>query len=374
MKSENKKATVFSVGGGKDGVGKSLLAIGLAAALSRAGRTVVLADLDLGMANLHTYLGIRGRTPTIADFVLGKVSSLAGILVRTSIQNVGLISGAEFVPGMADPAHWTKMRLMRQLRSLPVDVVILDLGAGAQFDTLDFFSMSDRGIVVTAPDPGALTNAYGFVKGALFRKIQGVLSNHSGISRAIEGRIKTGDDRNVSLEWFSATLNELAPGLVPVVGEIGQSFSPALVINGAPAGTTHPVVRNLVSLCKDRLGITLEHVGDIPETREISNHLLNVPRFFNTRDGEPYFYAVSKIAQRLAGTGIHALLGQQAAPFVMEDEDRDEIARFLDTLDDSVFTSAGRDTWKLRMFYKPADVITYLISRGVTHRTFSNYQ
>jgi flagellar biosynthesis protein FlhG len=264
---------------------------------------------------------------------------------------------------------------MRNLRSLPVDVVVIDLGAGAHFNTLDFFGMSDRGIVITAPDPGALTNAYGFIKGALFRKIQGVFKNHPAIARAVDAEIKTGgDELKFSLEWFSAMLKEVAPGLVPVIGEIEQSFSPALVINGAPAGTTHPLVRNLITLCKDRLGITLEHVGDIPETREISNHLLNVPQFFNMRDGEPYVYAVGKIMQRLVGTGIKALLGRQAAPFVMENEDRDEIVCFIDTLDDSVFMEAGKDTWKLRMFFRPSDVVSYLISRGVTHRAFSNYE
>lgn len=113
MKEKHSPGTIISVGGGKGGVGKSILSIGLGTVLARSGKSVVLADLDLGSANLHTYLGVLGRTPTIADFILNKVPSLENLMVETSERNLGLISGAEFVPGVTNPAHWMKRKLMR---------------------------------------------------------------------------------------------------------------------------------------------------------------------------------------------------------------------------------------------------------------------
>ncbi len=56
MSDKQRAGTIISVGGGKGGVGKSILSIGLGTVLARSGKSVVLADLDLGAANLHTYI------------------------------------------------------------------------------------------------------------------------------------------------------------------------------------------------------------------------------------------------------------------------------------------------------------------------------
>ncbi|HUJ18665.1 MAG TPA: P-loop NTPase [Nitrospirota bacterium] len=372
MKKAHESGVIFSVGGGKGGVGKSILSIALGTALAREGRSVVLADLDLGAANLHTYLGILGRTPTIADFILNKVPSLENLVVETPERNLGLISGAEFVPGITSPAHWIKLKLMRHLRALPADYIIIDLGAGVHFNTLDFFGISDRGVVITAPEPGAVMNAYSFIKGALFRRMQNIFKNHPDIAAIIEAETKTaGSDRRFTLEWFGETLERAAPDLLPILGEIEQSFTPALVINRAPQGQTHLLVKNLIALCTEKLGVSLDHVGDLPDVREISNHLLNVPRFFNLSEGASYYGAAREIAARLTQGGA-AGQEKKAGTFDFSDEEREEILRFIDTLDERVFSAATRNTWKLRLFFKPSDVIGYLVSRGVTHRLFSN--
>ena len=370
MNNDHKAGTIIAVGGGKGGVGKSILSIALGTVLARGGSSVVLVDLDLGAANLHTYLGIRGRTPGIADFILGKVPSLENILVETPVPSLGLISGAEFVPGVTNPAHWMKLKLMRHLRSLPADYVIIDLGAGVAFNTLDFFGISDRGIVITAPEPGAVMNAYSFIKGALYRKMQNIFKNHEAMSALIEAETKIGDSGNrFTLEWLREKLTQTAPELLPLIDEIEASFTPALIINRAPEGQTHLLVKNLMSLCTEKLGITLEHVGDLPDVREISNHLLNVTRFFELPAGEPYYAAARDIVERITG-GIVRPRTVRARTFDFSDEERDEIIGFIDTLDERVFSKTKKNAWKLRMFFKPADVVSYLISRGITHQLF----
>jgi flagellar biosynthesis protein FlhG len=370
MTNDHKPATIVAVGGGKGGVGKSILSIALGTVLARSGSSVVLADLDLGAANLHTYLGIRGRTPGIADFILGKTPSLENIIIETSVPSLGLISGAEFVPGATNPAHWMKLKLMRHLRSLPADYVIIDLGAGVQFNTLDFFGISDHGIVITAPEPGAVMNAYSFIKGALYRKMQNIFKNHAGLSAIIEAETKSGDsEKRFTLEWLSEKLKITAPELLPLIQEIEQSFTPALIINRAPEGQTHLLVKNLISLCTEKLGINLEHVGDLPDVREISNHLLNVPRFFDLPAGQPYYTAAQGIVGRLT-KGAPAAGGKKTGVFDFSDEERDELIAFIDTLDEQVFSKSKKQAWKLRMFFKPSDVVGFLVSRGISHRLF----
>ena len=374
MNSEHRPGIIISVGGGKGGVGKSILSIGLGTALAKTGKSVVLADLDLGAANLHTYLGILGRTPTISDFILNKVPSLENILVETTVNNLGLISGAEFVPGATNPAHWMKLKLMRHLRALPADYIIIDLGAGVQFNTLDFFGISDRGVVITAPEPGAVMNAYSFVKGALFRKMQNIFKNHPDVARVIDAETKNPEsEKRFTLEWFKDVLEQTAPDLVPMIEEIKQTFHPALIINRAPEGQTHLLVKNLMSLCNDKLGITLEHVGDLPDVREISNHLLNVPRFFELAAGEEYYSSVQRIVGRLSGIGKGEALSA-AGVFDFTDEEREELINFIDTLDKRVFSAATKKAWKFRMYFKPSEVVGFLISRGITHQLFYKYQ
>jgi flagellar biosynthesis protein FlhG len=370
MKDNHPTGTVISVGGGKGGVGKSILSIGMGVALARSGKSVVLADLDLGAANLHTYLGILGRTPTIADFILGKVPSLENLVVETSVNNLGLISGAEFVPGITSPAHWMKLKLLRHLRTLPADYVIIDLGAGVHFNTLDFFGISDRGVVITAPEPGAVMNAYSFVKGALFRKMQNIFKNQREIAALIEAETRNGEsEKRFTIEWFKDALTKSAPDLLPLIDEIEKSFTPALIINRAPEGQTHLLVRNLISLCTEKLGISLEHVGDLPEARELTNHLLNVPRFFERPEGEAYFAATRKIVDRIIKTGPIED-AKKVRSFDFSDDEREEILRFIDTLDERVFSKTKKNAWKLRMFFKPSEVVSYLISRGVKHDLF----
>jgi len=369
-KADQQTGTIISVGGGKGGVGKSLLSIGLGTALAREGLRVILVDLDLGGANLHTYLGILRQTPTIANFLLNKVSSLEDLLVETTEKNVKLISGAEFVPGALHPPHWMKLKLMRHLKALPADFIIIDLGAGVHFNTLDFFGISDHGVVITAPEPGAVMNAYSFIKGALYRKMQNVFKNHPVVAQLIDEENKNAkSEKRFTLEWFRETLTNAAPELLPLIEEIEQSFHPALVINRVPEGRTHVLVKNLISLCKEKLDITLEHVGDLPDVRAVSNHLLNVPRFLHLPEGAPYFTAVGKVIARLTASAVRDDR-RPGTVFDYTDEEQEELLRLIDTLDERVFSAATKNTWKLRMFFRPADVIGFLISRGVTHPLF----
>jgi flagellar biosynthesis protein FlhG len=370
MNAEQQAAKILSVGGGKGGVGKSILSIALATALAREGSRVALVDLDLGAANLHTYLGVRDRTRTIADFLLNRTPSLPDLIVETPEKNLGLICGAEFVPGATSPAHWMKLKLMRHLKALPADYVVLDLGAGVQFNTLDFFDMSDHGIVITAPEPGAVMNAYSFIKGALYRRMQNIFRRHSGVSRSIDAEVKNADgDNRLTLDWFKETISRVEPDLLPLIDEIEQDFSPVLIINRVPHGQTHLLVKNLITLCKEKLGVTLQHAGDLPDVREISNHLLNVTRFFDLAEGRPYFEETVKIVGRI----LRPASPEEGAPtkaYDFSDEDRDEILRLMDSLDERVFNEVNRNLWKFRMFFKPSDVIGFLISRGVTHPLF----
>ncbi len=161
---------IWAVGGGKGGVGKTVITANLAIALARMGNRVVLVDADLGGSNLHIVFGLRAAKYTLNDF-LGKRKSLEEIMQNVGVENLKLISGASAILGLANPRYVQKLKVINHLSRLDVDYILLDLGAGTSYDVLDFFSVADERLVVVTPDPTSIQNAYGFIKTALFRKL-----------------------------------------------------------------------------------------------------------------------------------------------------------------------------------------------------------
>jgi len=133
---------IVAIGGGKGGIGKSLVAVTFAIELVRRGMRVVLVDCDLGGANLHSFLGMEYPKETLSDFVLRRVGSLAELVIPTPVAGLGLISGARNSIQVANPMYQQKMRLMRALQHIDADAAILDLGAGTHYNVVDFFLLA----------------------------------------------------------------------------------------------------------------------------------------------------------------------------------------------------------------------------------------
>jgi flagellar biosynthesis protein FlhG len=166
---------IIAVGGGKGGVGKTMLVSSIATSLAMRGYNTLAVDLDLGGANLHTWLAEPLVQPTLAEFINHDAESLEGLAHKTSIPNLHLIHGARDHLTAANLRHAQKQRLFSHLKRMPYDWIVLDLGAGTTFNSLDFFLLSDRGIVVAAPEPTSIENLYGFIKAVYFRALHNVI-------------------------------------------------------------------------------------------------------------------------------------------------------------------------------------------------------
>jgi len=171
MPTEMSRIKLWSIGGGKGGVGKSVISLGLGICLARLGKKVILIDGDLGGANLHTLMGVRYPHVTLEHFLLKKVPRLEDTIIQTEVEGIGLICGADDILGSANPTYSQKIRLLNQIEELPAQYVLLDLGAGSSFNLLDFFNYSPGKIVVFTSQATSLQNAYGFIKSALYRKL-----------------------------------------------------------------------------------------------------------------------------------------------------------------------------------------------------------
>lgn len=163
---------IWAVASGKGGVGKSFISSSLGLALDRLGKRTVLVDLDLGGANLHTCLGLPDAGPTLSGFIDGRQQPINAFVRPVPHTNLGLISGASGSLEIANMKHFQKQKVLRNLRAIDADYVILDLGAGTTFNTLDFFTQADHGIVAVIPDPSSVENTYRFLKCVMIRRLR----------------------------------------------------------------------------------------------------------------------------------------------------------------------------------------------------------
>ena len=170
---------VIASGGGKGGVGRTVVAANLAVALARLGARVVAVDADLGSANLHTLFGVHRPGLTLHALFDGRVDSLEEAVVATNVQRVFLVPGTDAVPGAANLVHARKLKLLRHIHRLDTDVVVLDCGAGINFNVLDFFNTADIRLLVATPQLVSLQNCYGFLKAALYRGLRQAASNNN---------------------------------------------------------------------------------------------------------------------------------------------------------------------------------------------------
>ncbi len=165
----------IAVCSGKGGVGKSNVALNLSLLLSGAGNRVALVDADMGMANLDVLLN--------AD-VKGDLSHVVAGTKRLEDIVVDLPSGVQFVAGasglarLANLSEFQRMRLAEELTQLEADndMIVVDCAAGIGPDVLQFAAGADIVLVVTTPEPTAITDAYGMIKALAKRGYVGSLS------------------------------------------------------------------------------------------------------------------------------------------------------------------------------------------------------
>lgn len=256
---------LWSIGGGKGGVGKSIVALGLGVCLAQLGKKVVLIDGDLGGANLHTLLGVRYPEVTLEDFLLRRVERLEDTLLPTRIEGIQLICGADDILGAANPTYSQKIRLVQQIERLEADFVLMDLGAGTSFNTLDLFNHFLGKIVVFTGQVTSLQNAYGFIKSAVFRKLSREFAREEEVAQLLyQMGGKEGNPELQSLRDLAGHLETHAPALYHRLRAVLDNFCLYLVVNMVKGDQDLRSVHIIQSVCEDFLSLRPHLLGHLP--------------------------------------------------------------------------------------------------------------
>jgi flagellar biosynthesis protein FlhG len=259
------RVKLWSVGGGKGGVGKSIVTLGLGVCLAELGKKVILIDGDLGGANLHTLLGMRFPEVTLEDFLLRRVARLEDTVIPTQIDNISLISGADDILGAANPTYSQKLRLVQQIQELSADFILLDLGAGTSFNTLDLFNHSPGKIAVLTGMVTSLQNVYGFIKSALFRKLSREFAgDHETASLIYKMGGKEGTSNLQSIKDLAEQLEAASPERSGRLHRVLHDFQLYLVVNMVKTDQDLKSMQIIRSVCTDFLSLQPHMLGQLP--------------------------------------------------------------------------------------------------------------
>jgi len=298
----HERKTIWTIGGGKGGSGKSFITVNIGICLSKLGARVILIDADLGGANLHTFLGISRPTLSLSDFIKKRVSNLHEVLVPTNISNLQLLTGAQDLFNAADLNSIQRQKILRSIRNLEGDYLLVDLGAGNSASVLDFFLMSEGGILIVTPEPTSVENTFRFLRTAFYRKLRQSVTSRSVkmlIDSAMDFRNEMGIQNPYDLIDAVKGLDQEAAEML--MKEI-EAFQPNLILNQVWTKQDVEIGFSIQSACKKYFGIHLHYLGYIVYDQEVSHSIRrrNPLVLENSHAQSKVSQCIKEIATRLA--------------------------------------------------------------------------
>lgn len=157
-----KNTRIIAVSSGKGGVGKTNIAINLGIAYAKIGKKVIVMDADLGLANVNVCLGIIPKYNLFQ--LIKKQKRMKDIIIDTNY-GIQIVAGASGFSKIANLTDEERISFVNEISSLSyADIIIIDTGAGVSKNVISFVMASDEAIIITTPEPTAITDAYGIIK------------------------------------------------------------------------------------------------------------------------------------------------------------------------------------------------------------------
>jgi flagellar biosynthesis protein FlhG len=159
---------VVAVTSGKGGVGKTNVSANLAYLLAKMKKKVLVLDADVGLANIDVVLGLAPKYNLY--HVLKGEKSLREVIIPGP-GGFMILPSASGIQEMSDLSRGAKLTLLDEIKTLrdELDFMLIDTGAGIAGNVMYFNMAAQEIIVVTSPEPTAMTDAYAVIK-VLYQK------------------------------------------------------------------------------------------------------------------------------------------------------------------------------------------------------------
>jgi flagellar biosynthesis protein FlhG len=261
---------IIAVGGGKGGIGKSLVCTNLAIGMALSGQKVILMDTDFGASNLHALLGINNPAYGFQDFFKEDISNHKSLLIDTGISNLKFVSGAGDNPGSANIDTEKINKVISYIKNLEADTVLLDLGPGTNYNVIDFFNISTQNVVLTTPEMTSVMKTFSFIRSALFRKVSLAFQDKPDIQKMVDhSNPGSADIRAYTTGLLRDRFIEDFPEQLEQFNNIVKDFTPGLVVNRVRSKKDLKTGVNLLDLVKKFLEVEATYLGYIIESDHI---------------------------------------------------------------------------------------------------------
>lgn len=247
VRKQEGSSRIIAVTSGKGGVGKTNIAVNMALALRQLSYRVALIDVDLGLANVDIVLGV---TPA---YTLGHVfrgeKSLSEVIVDGPL-GLKLLAGGSGVADLANLNGWRLDVFIKSLDQLnqDFDFIILDTGAGIHRNVLSFVLATTEVLVVTTPEPTAITDAYGLIKVIRQRNPQAQV-------RLVVNMARSPNEAEMVAEKLNSVLREYVQWEVEYLGyilyetQVNKAVSEQLpVLLAYPSSMTSRSIKRIASI------------------------------------------------------------------------------------------------------------------------------
>ena len=298
---------IWPIGGGKGGTGKSFLTGNIGILLAKQGFKTLLIDADLGAPNLHTIIGFPNPDISLSDFLNKRVATLQETALEMPIHNLFLISGAKNKLDIANLAHEQKMKTLRVISKLSYDYILLDLGTGTSFNTIDFFTLSDSGIFVCIPEPTSIENIYRLIRSVYIRKIRQVLKADRFRELAEKAEAQNHDAVIQHPEYLLDMLKEMDPDQGSMIERILKALQFKLVVNQVRRQDNPKVGALICKIVEKHLGLRIQFLGNISFDDRVHEAVCRRESFV-----DKYSYSQATLDLRLVLKGITGMADEQA--------------------------------------------------------------
>lgn len=254
----NRGQRVIAIGGGRGGVGKTLLTVNLGVYFAQLGREVVVVDANPFGSNLHAALGL--EAPPVV--IQGDDDQRSAPPVSTSVPGLYLLP-VRFDPLTASPSRPSRgAHLVHEVRKLDADYVILHLGASTHTASLDTFLQSDVSICVAAPEPEAVEATYRFMRALYARNLRRALMKERYKLRLVERALHALPP--LASPWqLIAELARFDDAVAKVAAQELGRFLPRLVVGQTRLKSDLELGPAMAAISERFLGIPLDYIGHI---------------------------------------------------------------------------------------------------------------
>lgn len=291
-------AHVWPIGGGKGGSGKSFITSSLGRLSAELGKKTLIIDLDLGAANLHTLVGVPEPKKGFSDFIRKKIPLLQDTVVETPSENLYLISGAHDNFDVANLPYEQKLKTLRAIAKLDFDRILLDLGAGTSFNTLDFFLISQNGIFITTPEPTSVENVYRLIRSIYFRRIRYCFNITDFKEMEVEADRQFGEGSYNKPDCLMKVIARTDPEKYVQLKNEFSAFRFKLIINQVRKHDNISLGLQMSRMVEKHLGLNMEFWGNVAYDDHVHDAICQQVSFMER-------YPYTKTASDLRELGKH---------------------------------------------------------------------